>query len=72
MGKSITDIISEEFNRVFTPERLKQLKESMDNVNPSGLCLLCQAFCGKGHAICAECYRREKLNASPTRANHNR
>lgn len=70
MGKSIADIISEEFDKVFTPERVRQLQELMDNVNPSGLCLLCHAECGKGHLICTECYRREKSNESPARTNH--
>lgn len=63
MAKSAADIFSEEFDKFFSDDNPKwvAIRELMDNVNPSGLCLLCGAECGKGHLICVGCYATEKL-----------
>lgn len=36
--------------------KLDALKEQMDNINPSGICVNCQFKCGKEHLLCSSCY----------------
>ena len=74
MGKSTSDIIVEEFDKVFSDKNPTwvAIKELMNNINPSRLCLMCRAECGKSYLICVDCYAREKLNESPTGEDHDR
>ena len=58
MTKSISQIFSEEFEKVFldkNPE-FRKLKELIDNINPSEICISCGDHCGKKHLLCASCY----------------
>jgi len=59
--KSELDIMMEVWNSPAIQKKLKETLELMNNVNPSGLCVLCKTPCGKGHMICPDCYAREKF-----------
>lgn len=57
--KSISDIFEEVFESPDIQKKFKETLELMNNVNPSGLCILCKTPCGKEHMICPDCYTRE-------------
>lgn len=56
MSKSLSDIISEELDKMLDSEKFKKTIEMMNNINPSELCISCGDVVGKEHLLCTGCY----------------
>ena len=59
--KNMSDIIVEEWDRVWNSDEGKKVTEAMDSVNPIERCLMCGRKCGKAHILCVNCYAWESI-----------
>jgi len=59
--KNLSDIVAEELEKALNSPKMREILDLMDNINPSGLCVLCGVPVGKAHLLCPTCYGAEKL-----------